>query len=306
MSDRFFKLLYSDKVSFIGNIEKTETESGSWIVYVGGVRMGCVMIRVKNERDVYEGSLDMVSYDKRCNVNGDMTRGGATIDMIRAALVLTFRNFPRLQKIMLLDQSRIECGSDELYLPPLMLAVYGKTWYERNINATMEDQDIKIGIQRYIDNVSQPLSQFTAFWDNIIGYIHPNTRYSVRNGLASIWNDHTSLKSLLTYLKKDKSNCSLYIEWLYPYFMSISHIALEHQPYTIPRSNVAWPLEIEEVSENPMNRTLGSRAQKQLDIFSAFDSRKPKGTKGGAGPLYSTHNIPKKYRGKTKDWSHLD
>lgn len=282
MSERYFRI-NSGAQTFYANIENTE--KNRWTISVGGVRKGCVLLRVTNIERQWRGDLDMVAYDVKCNVNGDMPRGGATVALIRCAMMMAFKEFPDLHNIFLLDQSRVECTDSDFYLPPLMLAVYGKTWYEKNINAQLAIKELYEYIEIYTTHVLRPLPKFNDFWKTIELYIHRDYKTTVSNGLSAIWNQHATLRVLLTNLKTD-NKCELFALWLQDYFEHIMHapFKLEKIEYVVRRETSNWTVSIEELRQMPGNRALKNRSREQLDLFSTFMHRTS--ASGGAGPLY--------------------
>jgi hypothetical protein len=284
MTDTYYKIR-SGEYEFYGNIEKTEKR---WTVSIGGKKSGCVLIHI-NDRN-RRGELDFVGYDQRCTIDGAMPRGAATVAMVRAGIVLAFTRFPSLKLVYLRDHTRYDCDTTDFYLAHLMLGLYGKTWYEKNMNAELENKDTQAQVDLFIQEVQQPLPDFNDFWKLVQGSIPNDEIADIKRKLKVLWQKHTSMRSLLQYLR-NHDKCILFMDWLPTYFTSMSRgVILENSLYMIRRENTPWKVDVEVMEKSPYHQEITERSKQKEEMLRFLDDFKPR--LSGAGPLYGT--VPRK------------
>jgi hypothetical protein len=277
-SDTYYKIKMGS-YEFYGNIEKTEE---GWTVSIGGKKSGCVIIHIYNRTT--RGELDFVGYDQRCTIDGAMPRGAATVAMVRAGIVLAFTKFPSLPYVYLRDHTRYDCNHTDFYLAHLMLGLYGKTWYEKNMNAELERKAAQAKVDLFIQETQKTLPKFEDFWNLVRNSIPREDSASINNQLKSLWDNHKSMRSLLQYLR-DNDKCELFMDWLPTYFSETSTgVILENELYMIKRENVSWQIESERMDQSPYHQELRERSKQKEAMFEFLDNFKPRLT--GAGPLY--------------------
>lgn len=179
-------------------------------VVVGGRKRGCVVITIMKNK----GTLH-VSYDQRCNTTGTMVAGVGTVAMLKAAIQFTFAEFPKLKYILLNDHSHVHCGDLDMYLPPLELAKYGKTWYERHIGAVLKDSKYRPNIDRYIALCNQ--SQDRVALNTVIlpiierQIVHERIPGSVKKLVKSSFKEHNgNLHNMLRSINRDHG-CEVFV-----------------------------------------------------------------------------------------------
>ena len=96
----------------------------------------CVEISVVIGTGDRPTSLDIFRYDKDCSLVGQLQRKTGTQQMLMSTLAFAAKEFG--QKVFhFTDASMIECENVEsISLRDYGLLVYGRTWYERNFDAT--------------------------------------------------------------------------------------------------------------------------------------------------------------------------
>ena len=106
-------------------------------------------VRMRSYRNSVELSLDAMSYRTWCSRNIELERGaGGTVPMLKAALVLAMSKFGWCERVVLMDTSRIECGSGaapdhDLPLKVTLSDYYIMTrkerssWYQRHLGAVV-------------------------------------------------------------------------------------------------------------------------------------------------------------------------
>jgi len=238
-------------------------------ISVGGKIKGCVFISpVKNQVAV----LEIVSYDTRCNINGNMPRSYGTIAMIKDALEFAFFIHPNLNEIHLQDHSYVECGETPLLLGPLYITLYGKTWYEQNFGTKLMDVANSLRITRYIERV-----QTKPDWNKLWSFIKNTIVAEKRSMIKEWWGTTGSFRDVI------KGMCDLFVEWLQVYFTYYARLTISDQHYVIQRY-IGDTLKVEPTYvTNPYIQALSVRQRKQkdkyTDVFMSFIPRLGGGTR---------------------------
>jgi len=238
--------------------------------------------------DIEDGEASFhISYEKGCNITGDLKRGEGTIALGKATLSFTFSMFPSLQHIYLKDWSRVECKGIDIYLPPIQLVEYGETWYQRHFKAKPEHSEVQKKMQRYL-NIIQKKPDFKVLWKSIQLYISSNDN-SFKNKFEDLYAQHSTLRDFIIYLKRS-NQCEYYADWLETYFTNTSKVMLDAVEFLVYRKDSDYKITVREVEENPYANQVRSRVG--LDILSSFT---PSSQYGGT-------NLIKGRRGKTFQW----
>jgi len=235
-----------------------------WVVLVGGQTRGCVEITIplQSTSDL-EGVLN-VTYDRRCNVNGDLHRGTGTVTMLRAAITFTFNMFPNVKHIVLKDDSKVMCEGFKLHLPPLQLALHGKTWYERMLQARVDKERDRKPLEKYVRACQRSKGPFEPFWKaHIEGHLpNDDTRSHSRfkERIAAYWANHDTLQAMVTSMKAN-NDCILFVHWLSFYCSKVMQGHLIVGMNFLVERDVFQKLEMETVQvSDPYQRLLRSRA----------------------------------------------
>jgi hypothetical protein len=227
-----YKLLQSEtKDTFIAKLERYGVNNIE-IAVGGSIRSlpkECVKINIStvriNDTETIVEAVFIVDYNERCNTEKNLK--GALI-LARVAISFAYTYF-RIDKFILRDQSKFHCKTSDydykFSLPGRELLKYGKTWYQRNLNAHIYHPQTLRDIQRYIAfaNTKPPWSTFS--------------HYPIAERLKPIWNKSASYKELVLTLLDDiqrvypdsdtdddtNQNCHI----LHPWFNNISYEYLQ-------------------------------------------------------------------------------
>lgn len=230
-----YKLLQTEtKDTFIAKIERYGVNNIE-IAVGGSIRSlpkECVKINIStvriNDTETIVEAVFIVDYNERCNTEKNLK--GALI-LARVAISFAYTYF-RIDKFILRDQSKFHCKTSDydykFSLPGRELLKYGKTWYQRNLNAHIYHPQTLRDIQRYIAfvNTKPPWSAFS--------------HYLIAERLKPIWNKSANYKELVLNILRDiqrinpnanvdedtKINCHL----LYPWFNTITFEYLQDFP----------------------------------------------------------------------------
>lgn len=209
----YFELNHGNQ-QFYAILNKTNDEN--WELFVGGKKHGCIMMDCRRGRCM----LQRVGYDQRCNTSGDMPRGSGTISMIKAALLFVFDTFPEIQTILLQDHSSVDCNETSIYLPHTQIIQYGKTWYERKINARLRNEKKYKCIEAFAAHISQKPT-WKHLWGFIKDEIHKEHVPSFRKAIHDVWEHTGSFREMIVYMLQN-NQCHLFAEWLDLYISVLS------------------------------------------------------------------------------------
>jgi len=210
-----------------------------WTLLIGGKKNGCIQIDITKVGQMsFEGYMT-ISYDKRCNVAGDLSRGTGTIAMLNLTIAFCFHKFPKTTAIYFKDQSEVSCGLDKLPLPTAQLAEYGKTWYMRKIHSAYDvvtdSPQEQTPLDKFIQACREPKGPFEPFWTK---YILPRTprdfglRSDHKLRIQKYWTQHSTLQSMIASMKKN-GDCVLFLHWLRPFYTTLSGNNIEEVDFKI-------------------------------------------------------------------------
>jgi hypothetical protein len=176
-------------------------------------------VYINNKQYIVEAIFN-VDYNERCNIDKNLK---SALILARVAISFAFTYF-RIDKFILKDNSRFHCKTShddyEFSLAGRDLLKYGKTWYQRHLNAHIFHPETLENIQQYLRFVETKPS-----WD-----VFSQTKDPER--LKPIWKKSTSYKELVLTLldtvrriypdtavtEQTNKNCDL----LYPWFKNVT------------------------------------------------------------------------------------
>lgn len=95
--------------------------------------------------------LSHLYYSTECTVNGAMSAGEGTRQMVRTALSHVVEQHPFVQRVRLTDMSTVHCNGSSVPLAPLYMSLYGQTWYEKAFGARpVDDPELHRRIQEQL------------------------------------------------------------------------------------------------------------------------------------------------------------
>ena len=124
------------KKTYYTTILKTKKED---TVIIGGVTIKCVVITIDNKNNI--AILQTVQHSVECSFFDKLKKGVETINMIQSALKMIIAMYPNISEIEFADNSFIQCNNGKrISLPEFYYIKYGKTWYEKHFNATLNNK----------------------------------------------------------------------------------------------------------------------------------------------------------------------
>ena len=223
----YYKLTQSEtNDTFIAKVEIISVKNTE--IAVGGsihslpkecVKINVSSISISDTQTITEANF-IVDYNERCNTEKNMK---SALILARVAISFAYTYF-KIDKFILRDKSRFHCKTRQyeykFSLPGRELLKYGKTWYQRQLNAHIYHQPTLQDIRRYLSFVATkpPWSVFS--------------HYSTAERLKPYWEQSANYKELVLTLLKDiyrvepeteigddiNQNCKL----LHPWFNDIS------------------------------------------------------------------------------------
>jgi len=244
-----------------------QSNDDNWELFIGGKKHGCIMMDCKKGRCM----LQRVGYDQRCNTSGDMPRGTGTVSMIKAAILFVFDRFPEIHIILLQDHSNVDCNGTEIYLPHTQIIQYGKTWYERKINARLRNEKKYKYIESFITHISQK-PKWEVLWNFIKAEIHKEHETSFHKAIHEIWTNTDNFQEMIVYMLKNKQ-CHLFAEWLDQYFIIYGKISIMNQYYVINRQSDTT-FTYASIPSNPYVQQLDKKSHSaRFNVFSTYVPR---------------------------------
>ena len=113
-----------------------------------GAKKGCIQITIltppTNPRllefcDNSNAHINWIGYSDQCSIDGKLKRGTGMHHLINTALSYVVTNFIWIKSFDLNDASKVVCfENQEIDLPIISIALYGKTWYEKHYKAKIK------------------------------------------------------------------------------------------------------------------------------------------------------------------------
>lgn len=157
-------------------------EPMSFLVDVGGKMKGCMRISVqrplkellRDERFVgqnYDKAyIEWIGYNKQCTIEQNLAPNSGTKHMVKTAMSIVLNAFPWVKHFKLTDASTFVCeGNIEMSLANYSFAFYGKSYYERNLSAYLEDEEKRRSYETAKESMRSenmlPFEQFKIIFD---------------------------------------------------------------------------------------------------------------------------------------------
>jgi hypothetical protein len=120
---------YEDAVTIGKYKVQYDRDNGNTRMLIWSPDMPCVSILIHSDE---LATLDMLHYDRHCEVDGRMVKGNGTREMLKFAFNLLRKE--GVKTIQLSDRSSVMCGRQKIPLGFYYFLLHGKTWYERYFN----------------------------------------------------------------------------------------------------------------------------------------------------------------------------
>ena len=111
-----------------------------------------------------------IGYNPKCSTTENLPGGAGTRHMIRTAMTLVLIHYDWIKRFRIVDNSEVFC-KEALFvsLAHMSLATNGKTYYEKYLHATLENDDARrayeVGVTRLTDASQKlPFAQFVSLF----------------------------------------------------------------------------------------------------------------------------------------------
>lgn len=180
-----------------------------------GGRNKCVVINVELNNVI--AYMSIAQFDEQCKLNGDLQRKVGTVHLIKVAMKFVCKLYPHLSGAFKFDdKSSIICNEGmKLGLPILYWAVYGKTWYEKHLQAyivgtsMMEPKVLQSEYKNALKSLKKKLKTKPDIQQLLKGI-----KQKKRDYLISVYEKCVDLKSFIMTFKRKHMDCSIYEHWL--------------------------------------------------------------------------------------------
>lgn len=214
-------IVKSNNYKFLVEIKKNE--------YFDRIIFGCPRkcIYIDYYKDENTGHIQGLSYYKNCNI---------AKEMLRSSILFFYNIYEKTDYITLKDISTIKCSSIKISLPLYDFIEYGKTWYERNFNAKIDEKKYRIILNniwkmlnlKIVESINMSFEEFNE------RFILINDRkYNIKNSSISYINSikisekikkyYDINKSLYDFFHQIRQNekCEIFYLWLETFFAYI-------------------------------------------------------------------------------------
>lgn len=191
--------------SFFANVSRTKDVD---FIHIGGKKRCITLVMYHNNAS--EADLHSVFYSQHCDRKGQLQKRDGTVEMIKASITFLKRMYPRITKVILQDESYIECNDHKKQrLANYYIAVHGKTWYEAKLNAKPHEL--------YKDEYILRLDNFKRFVRTLpkpsYHTIVTCTPHAMKEELRSVYDRSNTLQDMITTIAREY-DCMMFRNWL--------------------------------------------------------------------------------------------
>ena len=149
----------------------------------------CVDINLYFKDNIIKAEVSQLKYDKECSIQKTLEKGIGTQNMFLTMLALISKMYPDIESFQFKDFSEKTCDNGaNIHLGYFSLITSGKTWYEKNFGAILQNPIIRkiyyedknkfnkkdiigIDISEILSNINKPLKEIILNeYNNSISY----------------------------------------------------------------------------------------------------------------------------------------
>lgn len=182
-------------------------------VHIGNTKK-CIVMSVYLDGD--DPNIDAISHDQNCNVKRDMLQNTGTVHMIKSAMSFVRQYYRKydFKNFQLKDKSTIKCERGWMPLNVYYLAKYGKTWYEKKLDAQPVDYK-----NRYYDDkkrLKEDMNNIIQHRDTFYESLMVNVKKPHKDALFPYFKEKQTMKEFLDYMFENY-DCYIFKNWLESY-----------------------------------------------------------------------------------------
>jgi hypothetical protein len=149
----------------------------------------CVDINLYFKDNIIKAEVSQLKYDKECSIQKTLEKGIGTQNMFLTMLALISKMYPDIESFQFKDFSEKTCDNGaNIHLGYFSLITSGKTWYEKNFGAILQNPIIRkiyyedknkfnkkdiigVDISEILSNINKPLKEIILNeYNNSISY----------------------------------------------------------------------------------------------------------------------------------------
>ena len=156
-------------------------------------------------------NLITTHYNEKCSTNEKLERSDGTKHMINTAMYFVSRICPHVEGFEMNDASSRECDNKTtIVLSYFSITNYGKTWYEKNFDAYIEDtrserekhENKPSRMEIYKEKVNSLMNQSLPEWDTFKVLYMRNITKHIQNDIEQIHKKSTTYGELFKRIHK--------------------------------------------------------------------------------------------------------
>lgn len=214
--------------------------------FIGGKDKYCIEIQIfpitssfNKYYDITNGNLAQIYYDMGCSLEGGWED---TNIIIRLAISLIKREFPHVKTLTFKDTSEKECISEDsisgqfVQLSEMYFILNGKTWYEENFGAYLEE--------KFKKQFNEATTKFQNFkkeisWEDFKIFITVNLPFNEVN-FKTIYNESDTWQNFFSIIKNKigiGKFCVFISPWLHNFLDKFLNFNFMVVKYVLPIDN---------------------------------------------------------------------
>lgn len=212
-----------------------ETES-SITIYIGNAKIYCVdvqLLKKVNGKFYDTGNLNKIRWDKVCSLNDDFKRGTDSVMLLKLVISYIHLKYPEVKHLRFTDLSTKECDDgSSINLAALKFLTVGKTWYEDNFGASIDEQS-----EMFYKTLLKQILEKKKSWETIKTVIPVSKLSLPEEYLENLYNKAETWQEffnpILDKLGRVRT-CILFSPWFNSFvlgYLRMSYISLQ---YSLP------------------------------------------------------------------------
>lgn len=214
-----------------------ETDN-SITIYVGNPRIYCIDVQLLKmiNGDLYDrGNLSKIRWDKVCSLDDNFEKGTDSTMLLKLVISYIHSTYPMVKTLRFTDMSTKECDDgSNINLAALKYLTVGKTWYEDNFGATIDEER-----KAFYDTLGRQLleKKHNTSWDKLKTVVPVNKLGIPEDEVKSLYTKATTWQDFFNPIIQrigKVQGCITFSPWFDGFVwghLSMSFISLQ---YTLP------------------------------------------------------------------------
>ena len=164
--------IQSEDHTFVGILERGDVDN-EYEIQVGGTgTRKCSIVHI--DTDARTLHISDLFYRERCRALGYLKQGVGTQLLLHASVLIAVALFPKLETLILQDESTFSCDNvwgdtESVPLADYSMLVYGETWYQRKLPGLKPEAKFVDAVDKFQNQLNMGTSTlpFTDFWRSV-------------------------------------------------------------------------------------------------------------------------------------------